>query len=74
MAADIPFSRLGDLFEAISLITPHRKNARSSPIENKARTYFQDWVSKLDYPLPKGTGAVLFRFMFPEEDSRRRFV
>ena len=37
---------------------------------------FENWVSELHRrydPLPPGTTAIVFRFLFPEEDAKRKY-
>ncbi|KAI0332785.1 hypothetical protein GY45DRAFT_1273530 [Cubamyces sp. BRFM 1775] len=76
----ISFSFFVELVQAIAAIKPHKatekqpRNSRHS--DSPAFKTFKRWIAALRErysPLPPGTTAVVFRFLFPEEDTRRKY-
>ncbi|KAI0664436.1 hypothetical protein C8Q70DRAFT_947961 [Cubamyces menziesii] len=76
----IPFSFFVELVQAIAAIKPHKateKQPRKSRYhDSPAFKTFKRWAAAVRErysPLPPGTTAVIFRFLFPEEDTRRKY-
>lgn len=69
-----------ELVQAIAAIKPHKateKQPRKSRYnDSPAFKTFKRWAAALRErysPLPPGTTAVIFRFLFSEEDTRRKY-
>lgn len=79
-AAHISFCSLVREIATIGPTTPQTRRAHRSRVSSKqertALNVFKKWVDDLHHrfsPLPSGTTAICFRFLFPEEDWRRRY-
>ncbi|KDQ61659.1 hypothetical protein JAAARDRAFT_31124 [Jaapia argillacea MUCL 33604] len=76
----IPFSFFISLLREISQIRPKQKRS-SPPYPQPKREYaalliFRRWIAELRRrysPLPDGTTSCVFRLLFPEEDSERKY-
>ncbi|KAI0761805.1 hypothetical protein BD413DRAFT_646329 [Trametes elegans] len=79
-AVEIPFSFFVELVQAIAAIKPHKATERQPRSTRYAETpaykTFKRWLTALRErysPLPAGTTAIVFRWLFPEEDFRRKY-
>ncbi|KAK0218025.1 hypothetical protein IW262DRAFT_1463334 [Armillaria fumosa] len=71
----IDFSFFTSLLTAIAQVSSN-KNLKHSKADYPALTKFRLWVDAFHkgYPNPaKGTTAIIFRLLFPEEDVRRKY-
>ncbi|KAK0488845.1 hypothetical protein IW261DRAFT_376205 [Armillaria novae-zelandiae] len=71
----IDFSFFTSLLAAIAQVSSN-KNLKRSKTDYPALTKFRLWVDafRKRYPNPaKGTTAIIFRLLFPEEDVRRKY-
>ncbi|SJL03675.1 uncharacterized protein ARMOST_07032 [Armillaria ostoyae] len=71
----IDFSFFTSLLTAIAQVSSN-KNVKRSKTDYPALTKFRLWVDafRKRYPNPaKGTTAIIFRLLFPEEDVRRKY-
>jgi DNA ligase-4 len=70
---------LVSLFHALAEVKPRRasKHAGSAVHDTRVRDVFARWVAELRrrfLPLPPGTTAIVFRWLFPEQDLRRKYA
>lgn len=67
------------LLREISQVLPQKATAtrrRSTGPNYPSLDILNRWIAhlhKLFYPLPLGTTAIVFRMLFPEEDTRRKY-
>jgi DNA ligase 4 len=76
IAPNISVDSFVSLLHAISNVKPNKATGIKKSSRNSVRDTFTRWVVKLRQtydPLPEGTGAVLFRLLFPEEDVQRKY-
>ncbi|KAJ7623353.1 hypothetical protein FB45DRAFT_837508 [Roridomyces roridus] len=75
--ADIPFSFFVSLIREISTHTrPRRTGSRRDKQHHPALDVLKNWIAHLRSefsPLPQETTARVFRLLFPEEDTRRKY-
>ncbi|KAI0630766.1 hypothetical protein C8Q77DRAFT_1135097 [Trametes polyzona] len=76
----VPFSFFVELVHGIASIKPRRATERQPRfiryVDQPAYKTFQRWIGALREryaPLPAGMTATIFRFLFPEEDVRRKY-
>ncbi|EJU01771.1 DNA ligase/mRNA capping enzyme [Dacryopinax primogenitus] len=70
----IPFNFFARLIEEFAKVKPQRATQCSAPCSfRKHIDVLDSWIARLDRPLPPGTGAVLFRLLFPCEDKDRKY-
>ncbi|KAG8908637.1 hypothetical protein FRB99_004925 [Tulasnella sp. 403] len=68
----LTYSHFLSLVEHISNAEPRRANAPGQR-SRKASEVFERWVHSLEHPLPQRSGVILFRLLFPQEDTRRKY-
>ncbi|KAG5724404.1 DNA ligase 4 [Termitomyces sp. T112] len=77
LADGVPFSFFCSLLREISKAPSHKISSSHHGTPNyPALNIFRRWTTKLrkDFPpLPPGTTAVVFNFLFPDEDQHRKF-
>ena len=62
------------LLHRIASVPPQSKpRSKGSNITSPELTALRHWIRKLARPLHQRTGVILFRLLFPEKDSRRRY-
>ncbi|KAA1122412.1 hypothetical protein PGTUg99_037495 [Puccinia graminis f. sp. tritici] len=49
------------------------RNPATYDSADKAAKDFETWINHLSWPVPKHTGKILFRLLFPDHDVRRKY-
>ncbi|KAI9618950.1 hypothetical protein H4Q26_012207 [Puccinia striiformis f. sp. tritici PST-130] len=79
---DITFSQFCSYLESIATRKPRKsgtttRNSTSTSTydtSNKAASDFQNWVHQFKWnQIPKQTGKIIFRLLFPDQDIRRKY-
>lgn len=70
----LSFSHFCDYVRACYIqSTPKRAGQKRTAQQGDAIDFFRQWRVALPAELADGTGAILFRMLFPDKDIRRRY-
>ncbi|KAH9462629.1 hypothetical protein MJO28_002604 [Puccinia striiformis f. sp. tritici] len=75
---DITFSQFCSYLESIATRKPRKSGTTTTTTRydtsNKAASDFQNWAHQFKWnQIPKQTGKIIFRLLFPDQDIRRKY-